>query len=121
MFDINQEGAARYPDLVRAGERSRATMTAHLRDLAAAGRLKGDPDLIGHLYWAALHGPLMLHFSGLLSPDQDARSLINALVTALGQYDIRWRDRPGSRAGVARDKHGGNLRPDDLSPAQQRL
>ena len=56
MFDVNQPNAGAYPDLVRAGERSRATMTRHLRDLAAAGILKGDPNLIGHMYWAALHG-----------------------------------------------------------------
>jgi AcrR family transcriptional regulator len=85
MFDINQPTEADYPDLVRAGSRSRATMTLHLRDLMREGRVRGDPERIGHMFWAAIHGPLMLHFSGMLSPDQDARSLINALVTALGQ------------------------------------
>jgi len=84
MFDINQPNEADYPDLVRAGARSRATMTLHLRD-QAAGDLRGDPERIGHMFWAAIHGPLMLHFSGMLSPGQDARSLINALVTALGR------------------------------------
>jgi AcrR family transcriptional regulator len=85
MFDINQPTEADYPDLVRAGSRSRATMTLHLRDLMREGRVRGDPERIGHMFWAAIHGPLMLHFSGMLSRDQDARSLINALVTALGQ------------------------------------
>jgi AcrR family transcriptional regulator len=85
MFDINQPTEADYPDLVRAGARSRATMTLHLRDQVGADGLHGDPERIGHLFWAAIHGPLMLHFSGMLSPDQDARSLINALVAALGQ------------------------------------
>ena len=85
MFDINQPTEGDYPDLVRAGARSRATMTLHLRDQVGAGGLRGDPERIGHMFWAAIHGPLMLHFSGMLSPDQDARSLINALVTALGR------------------------------------
>jgi AcrR family transcriptional regulator len=84
MFDINQTGAGTYPDLVRAAERSRATMTAHLRDLAAVGRLKGDPDLVGHLYWAALHGPLMLQLSGVLHGGFDATTLIAGLLAALG-------------------------------------
>jgi len=88
MFDINQEGAESYPDLVRAAERSRATMTAHLRDLAAAGRLKGDPDLIGHLYWAALHGPLMLQLSGMLGGAFDAPALIAGLMAALGKTTL---------------------------------
>jgi AcrR family transcriptional regulator len=85
MFDTRQPNEEAYPDLVRAGSRSRATMTRHLRDMIATGRLSGDPERIGHMFWAAIHGPLMLHFSGMLSPGQDARSLINALVATLGQ------------------------------------
>ena len=100
MFDIYQPTEADYPDLVRAGARSRATMTLHLRDQIDAGGLAGDPERIGHMFWAAIHGPLMLHFSGMLSPGQDARTLINALVTALGRAifgDATARDtRPAS-------------------------
>jgi len=74
MFDIRQANEGAYPDLARAGERSRRTMTLHLRDLIAAGRLAGDPDLIGHVFWAALHGPLMLQFSGhVRSAEADRR------------------------------------------------
>ena len=83
MFDTKQPNAWEYADLKRAGERSRATMTQHLRDMAAAGILKGDPDLIGHLYWSAVHGPLMLHFSGLLLPEYGALTLIERLTDAV--------------------------------------
>lgn len=86
MFDIKQPGAWDYPDLRRAGDRSRATMTRHVRDLVAVGTLKGDPDMIGHLYWSALHGPLMLHFSGLLPPEYGAKALIGRLTEALGRF-----------------------------------
>lgn len=85
MFDCRHPTEADYPDLVRASFRSRATMTLHLNDMIADGTLKGDPDLIAHMFWAAIHGPLMLHYSGMLSPDQEVRTLINALVTALGR------------------------------------
>jgi AcrR family transcriptional regulator len=85
MFDIRQPSAHDYPDLVRAGERSRATMTAHLRELAAAGLLRGDPDRLGHMYWAALHGPIMLQLSGLLPEAFDAPTLISGLMSALGK------------------------------------
>ena len=85
MFDLHQECASDYPDLVRASERSRATMTAHLRDLGAAGLFAGDPDLVGHMYWAALHGPIMLQLSGMLGPDLDARTLIAGITDALGR------------------------------------
>jgi len=83
MFDIRQANEGDYPDLVRAAERSRATMTLNLEDLISAGRLKGDPGLIGHMFWAALHGPLMLQFSGMLPARYDAATLIDALVAAV--------------------------------------
>jgi AcrR family transcriptional regulator len=85
MFDIRQANEGDYPDLVRAGERSRRTMTLHLRDLIAAGALQGDPELIGHMFWAALHGPLMLQFSGMLPARYDAATLIDALTAAVGR------------------------------------
>src|SRR5665213_1946310 len=88
MFDIRQANGGAYPDLARAGERSRRTMTRHLRDLIAAGRLEGDPDFIGHLFWAALHGPLMLQFSGMLPAKYDARTLIDALTAAVGKATL---------------------------------
>lgn len=100
MFDIKQPNASNYPDLIRAGERSRATMTRHIRDLVTARLLKGDPDLIGHLYWSALHGPLMLHFSGMLPPEYGARVLIGHLTRALGQMVG---EEPVRAAGEARD------------------
>ncbi len=83
MFDIAQPNEADYPDLIRAGERSRKTMTLHLMDEIAAGRMTGDPTFIAHMYWAALHGPLMLEFSGKLPKGITARALIGALLVTL--------------------------------------
>ena len=83
MFDISQPDANAYPDLVRAGERSRGTMTAHLHDLAAAGLFHGDAEYVGRLYWAALHGPIMLHLSGMLDGPFDAQTLITGLTAAI--------------------------------------
>ena len=88
MFDIRQPNEADYPDLVRASERSRRTMGLHLRDLIAAGRLKGDPELIAHMFWAALHGPLMLQFSGMLRAPFDARTLVEALSAAVARATL---------------------------------
>jgi AcrR family transcriptional regulator len=85
MFDVRQDNEGQYPDLVRAGERSRRTMTLYLTDLIAAGRWKGDAQLVGHMFWAALHGPLMLQFSGKLPDSYDARILIDALTAAVTQ------------------------------------
>jgi len=83
MFDISQPTEGEYPDLVRAASRSRATMTLHLEQEVASGRLTEDPQRIGHMYWAALHGPIMLAFCGMLAPGCDAPGLIRGLLKAL--------------------------------------
>jgi len=85
MFDINQPSERDYPELVAAEDRSRATMTRHLRELIAAGLWQGDAGLAGHMFWAALHGPIMLAFSGKLEPGYDAETLIAALRDAIGR------------------------------------
>jgi hypothetical protein len=33
------------------------------------GYYKGDPDLIGHVVWASLHGLIVLHLAGKLDGD----------------------------------------------------
>ena len=73
------------PELVEAAGRSRRTMTRHLEALAAAGIFRGDAGLVGHMYWAALHGAIMLAFCGKLQPPNDARRLIPALFETLGK------------------------------------
>jgi AcrR family transcriptional regulator len=85
MFDVTQPTAEAYPDFVRAAARSKSTMTAHLIDLKAAGLFDGDPDYVGHLYWAALHGPIMLQLTGMLAPPLDAPALIRGLTAALAR------------------------------------
>lgn len=88
MFDVRQPSQDAYPELRRAMERSRATMTAHLLDLKQAGRFDGDPDYVGHLYWAALHGPIMLELSGCLAAPFDAVALVRGLSEALGKAQL---------------------------------
>jgi AcrR family transcriptional regulator len=85
MFDVRQANEEAYPDLVAAAKRSQATMTAHLEPLIATGRLKGDPDLIGHIYWSAIHGPIMLAFSGMLH-GYSAEQLIGSLTDILNKH-----------------------------------
>jgi AcrR family transcriptional regulator len=68
MFDLNQPDEADYPELVAAGERARATMTAHVKDQIAAGDMAGSPERIGMMFWAATHGALLLELTGKLPP-----------------------------------------------------
>ena len=112
MFDISQPDETEYPEFMAAAERSRRTMTHHLDSLAAAGRFDGDPGLVGHMYWAALHGPIMLAFSGKLRPEYDARRLVAALMETL---DKGLRPSISSPSGVSgggvREADGGGKQP----------
>ena len=83
MFDVKQPSADDYPELVAAGQRSRATMTAHLKQMIDGGVLSGDPALIGHMFWSALHGAIQLQLAGMLQPPFDAERLSGEIMRTL--------------------------------------
>ena len=80
MFDLMQPGEEAYPDLVRASARARATMTEHLKGLMPAKAFARAGDLIGHVYWSAIHGVLMLHLAGKIAPEIAVGDLIAAMM-----------------------------------------
>ena len=71
MFDLSQPDEAIYPELVEANARARATMTDYVRALVREDVLEGDPDLIGHVFWASLHGAVVLKLAGKLGAEYD--------------------------------------------------
>lgn len=78
MFDVNQPTFAAHPDLLRAMDRARKTMSSGMDD---DPELQGrDIALISHAGWAAMHGPIMLELAGLLQPPLDARVLASAIL-----------------------------------------
>ena len=85
MFDVSQPHPARYPELMRASSRARATMTASIEALVAAGMFHGAPELLGLAFWSAMHGLVMLHLAGKLPAEPDfetiRRELMRLLVT----------------------------------------
>ncbi|HMH27327.1 MAG TPA: TetR/AcrR family transcriptional regulator [Steroidobacteraceae bacterium] len=87
MFDVSQPTFADYPDLVAAMGRARLTMGGGLRELAAAGRFKGDVELTAYVFWSTMHGAVMLELAGLLEGSKlDARQIAKPAVEALGKY-----------------------------------
>jgi AcrR family transcriptional regulator len=72
IFAYTQPDEDRYPDLARANTRSRRAMVAYVEDLVAEGGLEGDPYMLGHVYWAALHGAVVLQMAGKLGADAPA-------------------------------------------------
>ena len=86
MFDVNQPTFTEHPDLLRAMDRARATMSHGARYAASQGLLKTeDIDLVAHALWSALHGPIMLELAGLLQGGMTARRLIDITLPALRQ------------------------------------
>ena len=73
MFDLAQPHPERYPDLMRATERARQLMSAGHDGLVKAGIFSGDPKLLGYVFWATLHGLVVLRLAGKLpeTPDFD--------------------------------------------------
>jgi AcrR family transcriptional regulator len=75
MFDLDPPDEAKHPDLRRAGKRAGETVTRHVKDLAAAGIVHGDPKTIGNALWAAAHGVIVLHLAGRLPPGMKVEDL----------------------------------------------
>lgn len=83
MFDMTQPEETTYPDLARASTRARRTMTDYVRALVNEGYLEGDPVLIGHVYWAALHGAVVLELAGKLGEECNFETISREAFRAL--------------------------------------
>jgi len=90
IFDVSQPNEQNYPDLVRAGDRARKTLTRHLEGLRDAGLIKGDPLLIGTVVWSAFHGALMLQLAGKLPPEYDFERIRSEIFNIIANaYGVR--------------------------------
>ncbi|MED5387583.1 MAG: TetR/AcrR family transcriptional regulator [Pseudomonadota bacterium] len=70
IFSFTQPNEERYPELRQANARAQETMVAYVREMIAAGLLEGDAQLIGYMFWATLHGIVVLELaSGLRGMD----------------------------------------------------
>jgi AcrR family transcriptional regulator len=81
MFDLAQPGEERFPDLARATERARWHMNRYVHELVEAGVLAGDPVVLGYVFWATIHGLIILQLAGRL-PGEPGFEVIRR--TALG-------------------------------------
>lgn len=69
IFAFEQDEGEISPELHEAKTRSRNLMTGYVQEMVAKGLLEGDAELIGHAYWAALHGLIVLRMAGKLDGD----------------------------------------------------
>lgn len=83
MFNTPPVEPGLYPELDAAVARARETMSGHVSDAVAAGLLVGDPVVIGYLFWASLHGLVVLQLAGQLAAEPGFEALRTAMVQAL--------------------------------------
>lgn len=81
MFDLAQPDESGYPELAAAAARARATMTGYVHELVDAGVLAGDPVQLGFVFWATIHGLIVLDLAGRIPADPGFETL---RLTALG-------------------------------------
>ena len=67
MFDIDAPIDERHPELAPQAERAARYITKGAESLADAGVIDVDAKMFGWGMWAALHGIVMLHQSGMLT------------------------------------------------------
>jgi AcrR family transcriptional regulator len=84
MFDLNQPNMEKYPELVAAGLRARGTLTGYVDDALSEGVMSGDAAEIGMMFWAAVHGAVVLELAGMLPPG-GARELSHRLDSTLAK------------------------------------
>ena len=58
-----------------AAERAARFITRGAEEMAKIGAIDADPAMFGYAQWAALHGIVMLHQSGMLAHGPDYKAL----------------------------------------------
>jgi hypothetical protein len=83
MFDLAQPDEAAYPELVEASARARSAQSDYVRELVEAGVLVGDPVTLGYVFWATIHGLVLLDLAGRLPADPGFEALRRMALGAL--------------------------------------
>jgi len=98
MFDIDAPLDESHPELGAAAERAARYITRGAEQLAEKGAIDADPVIFGWSMWAALHGVVMLHQSGMLAHGPDYGTLSSFLGSTM------LRGAAGGSAGKRRKK-----------------
>jgi len=83
MFDLEAPIDEKHPELGPQAERAARYITRGAEEMAKAGVIDGDPAMFGWSMWAAMHGIVMLHQSGMLAHGPDYKKLSAFLGTTM--------------------------------------
>ncbi len=82
-FSLSQPNPDCYPQLRDAEMSSWQPLADAVNDAVEAGDLAGDPMLLAHVFWSAMHGLVTLHLAGKLVIGPQLDDLIDPLFSAL--------------------------------------
>lgn len=99
MFDIDAPLDESHPELGPAAERAARYITRGAEKMAERGAIDADPVVFGWSMWAALHGVVMLHQSGMLAHGPDYKTLSSFLGRTMlrGAAGTKAGKRPGKK------------------------
>lgn len=83
MFESGPLDADTAPEVLRARARADRSMIGYVEAMIAEGVLKGDARVIGQMFWAAVHGVVMLELTGVLTRGAGADTLRRELMRTL--------------------------------------
>ena len=83
MYEVDQEDAHLYPELIKQIERSGQPISSRVNAAVAAGVMHGDPVNITYTLWAGLHGLISLHLSNMLGNERSINELAEVMVRSL--------------------------------------
>ena len=83
MFELSQPADSGFPELTEEVERARRFMRQPTEILVKEGILAGDPEELGQLFWAGIHGVIVLHMTGKFEPGTSVEDVFVSMTTTL--------------------------------------
>jgi AcrR family transcriptional regulator len=83
MFELPHPDTAKYPGLQAAMDRARAVNRRGMDALIASGEMQGDPAVLGHVFWCALHGAVSAYIAGKLDSRDELEAIVDVTMNSL--------------------------------------
>ena len=83
MFSLSQPDPNAYPELRQAERRAWRPLREAIGLAVEARMLRGDPDVLAHVFWSGVHGLVSLHVAGKLVHGTRIEDLIEPVLSTL--------------------------------------
>jgi AcrR family transcriptional regulator len=83
MFELPHPEPEKYPALKAAMARAKEITRRSMDGLIAAGLVQGDPELLGNVFWCALHGPVSAYIAGKLDSREQLDAILDITISGL--------------------------------------